>query len=102
MMKLDSALLSFELSPRISQRKPREESAHFYAASSLIRHSTFELRHLPKTLRPSHRLCGGRDGTFSRPCARRESPHPNTENGGNDERDPTYIHRNSLRSDSNL
>jgi hypothetical protein len=63
---------------------------------------SFELRHLPKTLRPSHRLCGGRDGNFSRPCARRESPHPNTENGGNDESEPTYVHRNRLRSDSNL
>ena len=98
----DSALHSIRASPRISQRKPQEDSAHFYAASSLIRHSTFELRHLPKTLRPSHRLCDGHDGTFSHPCARRESPQPNTENGGNDESDPAHAHRNRMRPDSNL
>ena len=38
--------------------------------SSLIRHSTFVLRHLPETLRRSHRLARDRDGTFSRPFVR--------------------------------
>ena len=63
---------------------------------------SFELRHLPKILRPSHRLCGGRDGTFSRPCARRESPQPDAENSRNDERDPAYAHWNGQGSDSDL
>jgi hypothetical protein len=71
-------------------------------ASSLIRHSTFVLRHLPKTLRQSRRLRGNRDGAFSHPWSRRESPHPNTENGGDDKRDPAYAHWNGQGSNSDL
>jgi hypothetical protein len=33
---------------------------------------------------------------------RGEPPHPNTENGGDDKRDPAYAHRNHTRSDSDL
>jgi hypothetical protein len=60
------------------------------------------LRHLPKTLRPSRPLRGNRDGTLSRSYARRESPHPNTENGGDDKRDPAYAHWNGQGSNSDL
>jgi hypothetical protein len=32
----------------------------------------------------------------------RESPHPNTENGGNDKRDPAYAHWNGQGSNDDL
>ena len=42
------------------------------------------------------------EGTLSGSSARRESPHPNTENGGDDKRDPAYAHWNCMRPDSDL
>jgi hypothetical protein len=40
--------------------------------------------------------------TLSDSLARRESPHPNTENGGNDKRDPAYAHWNCMAPDNDL
>ena len=54
---------------------------------------SFELRHLPKTLGRSRALARDRDGTFSRSCARRESPQPDANDGCDDERHPAYSHR---------
>ena len=87
---------------RMTKAFPNDEAGFgtfVIRASWLIRHSTFMLRHLPKTLRPSDRLCGDRDGTFSRPCAWRESPQPNAEESCNDQRDPAYSHRDLMTAD---
>ena len=42
------------------------------------------------------------EGTLSGSWARRESPHPNTENNGNDKRDPAYAHWNCMAPDNDL
>jgi hypothetical protein len=42
------------------------------------------------------------NGMLSGASTGSESPHPNTENGGNDKRDPAYAHWNGKGSDGDL
>jgi hypothetical protein len=54
-------------------------------ASSLVCHSSFRFRHCVQL-----------------PRSRRQSPQPDAENAGDDERDPAYTHWDRVRSDGDL